>query len=1500
MQKIAIRLIPVIVVILAIVGINLTIAANEQTPLFEPVGGRSAENAENVLRSRIVSADLQPFYSRNSTLQLNLFDNATFVATPQEVTSDEVGQFLWRGTIEGIANSSVLFTARSGIFAGLIDVPDHRYRIQWVEEGDIYAIEELDRSWNWAEAAPIPIDLPPTTNRAAGDDGTVLDILIAYTDGARQYYGSTAATLAELDLAIAETNQAYQNSQINTQLRLVHTVEVDYSASSNMGNDLSRIQKPSDGVMDELHTLRDTYKADFVHLIVEEADGDLCGIAYLMSTLSAGFEAWAFGVTRADCTTGWYVLAHEVGHNMGSEHDPNHAQGTPLHSYSYGHWENSYSWRTLMAYNCPSSCPVVGHFSNPSVNYAGAATGVQNSEDNARSIRSALLTLANFRVSNDVPPDPSGTVAVRVGSSADDVEESLDDGSIVTSSSDLELINDSGQHGMQTVGMHFRNITIPQGATITNAYLEFTVDEVDSGATNVTIYGDDSDNATPFGTTAFNVSSRTKTSAAVAWNIPAWETVGTTQQSPELKTVVQEIVSRGGWQSGNSMVFVVTGSGERTAESYDGSAADAPLLVIEYESDPPTATPTPSGTPPTATPTPNPADAINFAVIGDFGTDDSNEAAVAALVASWNPDFVATLGDNVYGSHTFDESIGKHYCNFVKDVTPDDNPVVCNGGNSSVNRFFPSPGNHDHDDGPTNDLSDYTDYFTLPGAGVTTSGTSGSELYYDVRQGGVHIFVLDSESISNAGGVGSGAYNTQHAWLQAQLAASDAEWKLVTMHHPPYSSARHGSNSWMQWPYASWGADVVLGGHDHTYERIIRDGIAYFVNGMGGRAFYSFNAPITGSAVRYNSQYGAMRGVATADGLLLEFVNIDGQVIDSYQVGDAPPVPTPTPLPTVPAAGVIDIRISDGGDDVEEAVSDGDMYLTSSDLEMGGDAGFLGDQVVGLRFQHIGVPANATIETAYIEFVVEAIDSGSTTVQIHGEASADARAFTTTDYDLTNRTTTNTAVNWTIPAWDTTGIKKQSPELKTVVQEIIDQSGWAAYQSMVFVIAGSGERSAESYEGAPTLAPLLHIEYTTDNNPVPTATFTPEPTVAPTLTPEPTAARLVIDDYHVAASGLVTVSLDAIDVPAPGIGSANLNVLFDEAVLEVVTCSADPNEIFDIRLCNPNAASDKVTFGLTASSGTSGDVLLGTITFRAIGDAGSSSALSIGVTTLADTDSNALASTLEDGNVVVSVEGDVNCSGARDLIDAQQILQYVVALRTAHATCTLPAGTIYAPLCDVNADGLCDVFDAFLIVQCAVGFNNLLCPAARQQSAEPPTNTATIIGVAGEPTAIGTTATFPVTATVPTGDNFSFGTIALYYDPAIIAATDCQIDSDLIGACNPAFDNDGIAPDVLLFSLIAPAGATGTFDLVDVTFTGVGAGESAVSVDVRSLRNGNGDELLVETDDGVVNVTSVPLAVQVWRISAEIPRTLLLIALTPLLILTIWRVWVNGQARRQA
>ena len=170
---------------------------------------------------------------------------------------------------------------------------------------------------------------------------------------------------------------------------------------------------------------------------------------------------------------------------------------------------------------------------------------------------------------------------IRVAASSDDAEENSA-GRVSTRSSDLELTYD---RSYQTVGMRFSGTAIPKGATIVNAYIQFQTDETNSVTTSLTIQGEDTDNAGSFLRLTGNISSRPRTAAAVSWSPPAWTTVGEAgpdQRTPDIASVIQEIVSRFGWSSDNAMVLIITGTGERVAESYDGNSAAAPLLHVEF------------------------------------------------------------------------------------------------------------------------------------------------------------------------------------------------------------------------------------------------------------------------------------------------------------------------------------------------------------------------------------------------------------------------------------------------------------------------------------------------------------------------------------------------------------------------------------------------------------------------------------------------------------------------------------------------------------------------------------------------------------------------------------------------------------------------------------------------------------------------------------------------------------------------------------------------------
>ena len=191
-------------------------------------------------------------------------------------------------------------------------------------------------------------------------------------------------------------------------------------------------------------------------------------------------------------------------------------------------------------------------------------------------------TMTPTASSTPTPQPGGGSIDVRVAGSLDDAEESKN-GRMRLTSSDLELVYTGGN---QEVGMRFNGIQIPPGASITNAYVQFKVDETSSGETILVIEAEAIDDPPAFVRESNNISNRIRTTTNVDWTPPPWTNrgeAGIDQRTPDLSLVIQEVVDRSGWVEGNSIGLFVTGSGVRWAESYDGDQAGAPLLHIEYD-----------------------------------------------------------------------------------------------------------------------------------------------------------------------------------------------------------------------------------------------------------------------------------------------------------------------------------------------------------------------------------------------------------------------------------------------------------------------------------------------------------------------------------------------------------------------------------------------------------------------------------------------------------------------------------------------------------------------------------------------------------------------------------------------------------------------------------------------------------------------------------------------------------------------------------------------------
>lgn len=203
--------------------------------------------------------------------------------------------------------------------------------------------------------------------------------------------------------------------------------------------------------------------------------------------------------------------------------------------------------------------------------------------------------------------------------------------------------------------------------------------------------------------------------------------------------------------------------------------------------------------------------------VGDIGSCDAGYDERVATVAATLPGTIALLGDIAYPDGSS--------ANFAECFDPAWGPMI--------DRLRPAPGNHEYE---TAGAAAYFSYF---GAVAGTLGAS----WYSYELGAWHVVSLDS----NCEIVGCGPASPQMAWLEGDLATHPAECTLAYWHHPRWSSARHGDHDFMDpiWDVlAAAGADLVLAGHDHDYERFGPiDGMRSFVVGTGGKSLYQEYRP---------------------------------------------------------------------------------------------------------------------------------------------------------------------------------------------------------------------------------------------------------------------------------------------------------------------------------------------------------------------------------------------------------------------------------------------------------------------------------------------------------------------------------------------------------------------------------------------------------------------------------------------------------------------------------
>ena len=388
----------------------------------------SAAYAEpGVLRARPVAPELQRVQQavaairagKPSELRLELFADAAFSLRFHRAEVARDGSETLFGGIEGDPfGSAIVVINRRAVSANIV-ANGRMFQIRYRGGGAHEAREVRSDATAGLEAdppatPPKPKAAAPITQATAmTDDGSIIDLLVLYTADARiaaspDDNDDATAIQSQVNLAVAETNAAYERSNVTQRLRLVYTAETPYVPLGHMPTDLTRLKAPADGFVDEAHTLRDTYGADLVSLWIENGGG-AGGAADIMDPVSNAFATQAFSVIeRRRATDDTYALAHFLGRNMGVRPDI-FVDPTPTpYAYAHGYVDVVHTFRDLMGMNdacfeAEVNCTRIPYFGNPSVLYNGFPTGNASNANAAATLNQTAFTVANFRATVAIP-----------------------------------------------------------------------------------------------------------------------------------------------------------------------------------------------------------------------------------------------------------------------------------------------------------------------------------------------------------------------------------------------------------------------------------------------------------------------------------------------------------------------------------------------------------------------------------------------------------------------------------------------------------------------------------------------------------------------------------------------------------------------------------------------------------------------------------------------------------------------------------------------------------------------------------------------------------------------------------------------------------------------------------------------------------------------------------------------------------------------------------------
>jgi Tfp pilus tip-associated adhesin PilY1 len=664
-------------------------------------------------------------------------------------------------------------------------------------------------------------------------------------------------------------------------------------------------------------------------------------------------------------------------------------------------------------------------------------------------------------------------VNVRVAHNDDDAEETISNGDMYRSSSDLEMTWDGHD---QAVGIRFLNILIPPGAVITNAYIRFKAKGTESNSTNLVIKAENSDNAARFGSSDDDITDRPVTNALVNWNNVAPWNNNSNYNTPDLTAMVQEIINRLGWASGNSMAFIITGSGQRRADSYNGSSSNAPLLHIEYS----------------LTPTPyiqvnttllEPSCLVGNNPASDTFTITNTGTAILNYSLTDDQDWV-TLSSNggvlsvgattvITVNYTASVMVRGSYDAIIRIEDTGASPLAPNSPvdiNVTLEIQVPtvevsvSANSDDAEEGESGAMDLYSSDLELitestdqivgirfqnvavPQGAMITNAYLEFDVDEDVNTNPTNLDIY-AEAADNPGTFISTANNISNRDRTAQFTSWDnlPNWNMGEQHQTPdLSSVVQAIIGRTGWASGNAMVFIITGSGKRIAESHDGDGappllhIEYQVgsfpnisvdsNNINALCYEDSNAVQNNVTITNTGDADLVytMAVQTADGG--SWIAVSGQDSTGTLISGGSAEHTITYTSTILAPGNYNATITITGTNTPNSPYEIDVVLTVLALPEGTSCGD-----VPIYTENLVSPA-----------ILVLLDVSSSMTSMMNVSSS---------------------------------VKPHTPDLSSIVQEIVNRDGWQYENSMIFIITGTGRRTASSYDGSSAGAPLLHVEY---------------------------------------------------------------------------------------------------------------------------------------------------------------------------------------------------------------------------------------------------------------------------------------------------------------------------------------------------------------------------------------------------------------------------------------